>query len=334
MRIYDCFCFSGEINLLNLRLELYEKFIDYFVIVEANIDFRGNKKNTLINDEFLKKNEKIIYILLTEKDFVIDDPWHREIVSRNAIKKGLKNAKDDDLIIISDIDEIISPSKLPKIANSIRVYEMYWHRFFPYYINFVTTWKHASSFPFKYLNIYEPFDMKLVRRNFYDKKVIPLDQYEEIPEAGSHLSYFPKEPQKNKYKKILNVIYNSIKGKIKSFPEDHIKSKYASFDISLKEFKLLFYFGIDILGVKNIWGTTKNPFNHFPIEERKIIKKFFNFVEYKTFFNIKDSILMLKFNNFISKGIWRFVYLVISVYFKIIRYIILLLNFYEMPKRF
>ena len=96
MKIYDCFCFSGEVNLLNLRLKLYENIVDYFVIVEADIDFRAKKKNTSINREFLNKNPKIIYVHLSEKDFIIDDAWHREVDSRNAIRRGLKKAKDAD----------------------------------------------------------------------------------------------------------------------------------------------------------------------------------------------------------------------------------------------
>ena len=60
MKIYDCFCFSGEVNLLNLRLKLYENIVDYFVIVESSVDFRGKKKNTIIDGNFLKKNPKII----------------------------------------------------------------------------------------------------------------------------------------------------------------------------------------------------------------------------------------------------------------------------------
>ena len=326
MKIYDCFCFSGEINLLNLRLKLYENIVDYFVVVESNVDFRGNKKKVILDSEFLNKNPKIIYVHLSEKDFIVDDAWHREIVSRNAIRRGLKNAKDDDLIIISDIDEIISPSKLPKTANSIRVYEMYWHRFFPQYINFISTWKHASSFPFKYLKIYEPFDMKLIRKNFYQKKVIPIDKYEEIPEAGSHLSYFPKEYQSKKNNKIFNIIYKSIKNKINSFPKDHLKGKYANFKTSEKEFKLLFFFGIDILGVKNIWGCTSNPFDHFPIEERIIINQFLNFLQIKTIFNVNNSRSILRFSNFISIFLWRIIFFFISLYFRFIRYLITLLN--------
>ncbi len=327
MKIYDCFCFSGEVNLLNLRLKLYENIVDYFVIVEADIDFRGKKKNTSINRDFLNKNPKIIYVHLSEKDFIIDDAWHREIVSRNAIRRGLKKAKDDDLIIISDIDEIISPSKLPKIANSIRVYEMYWHRFFPNYINFISTWKHASSFPFKYLKIYEPFDMKLIRKNYYQKKVIPLDKYEEIPEAGSHLSYFPKDYLGKKNKEIFDIIYKSIKNKINSFPEDHLSGKYASFETSEKEFKLLFFFGIDILGVRNIWGYTGNPFDHFPIQERIIINEFLNFIQINTIFKIKNSKSILWFSNFISIFLWRIIFFLISLYFRLIRYLIILINF-------
>ena len=326
MKIYDCFCFSGEVNLLNLRLKLYEKIVDYFVIVESSVDFRGKKKSTIIDSNFLKKNPKIIYVYLSEKDFILDDAWHREIVSRNAIRRGLDNAKDDDLIIISDIDEIISPSKFPNIANSIRVYEMYWHRFFPQYINFISTWKHASSFPFKYLKIYEPFDMKLVRKNYYRKKVIPIDKYEEIPEAGSHLSYLPREFQSKENKEIYNIIYKSIKNKINSFPKDHLKNKYATFDTNEKEFKLLFYFGIDILGVKNIWGNTRNPFDHFSAEERIVINEFFKFFPIKTLFNVKNSKSILRFSNFISNFLWRIILFFISLYFKFIRFIISLIN--------
>ncbi len=44
MKVFDCFTYNGEKDLLDLRIALYKSKVDYFVIVESEIDFRGKEK--------------------------------------------------------------------------------------------------------------------------------------------------------------------------------------------------------------------------------------------------------------------------------------------------
>lgn len=119
--IYDCFTFFNELELLELRLNILNDVVDKFVIVEAAKTHAGVDKplNFLSNkDKFSKFSDKIIYIQYDEFP-PYENPWIYENLQRNAISEGLKNCKDDDIIIISDLDEIISPKAIKKGIKNI-----------------------------------------------------------------------------------------------------------------------------------------------------------------------------------------------------------------------
>ena len=112
MKIYDCFSYWDEDLLLNLRLNILNDFVDYFVVVEGNKTWQNNKKNLRFDvGKFQKFKHKIIYIPVTDLPDG-DDPYSRENFQRNAINRGLSSSKDNDLIIISDLDEIPNPKKI------------------------------------------------------------------------------------------------------------------------------------------------------------------------------------------------------------------------------
>ena len=46
MKIYDCFIFNNEVELLELRLNILNDVVDKFVIVEGNFTFSGTKKES------------------------------------------------------------------------------------------------------------------------------------------------------------------------------------------------------------------------------------------------------------------------------------------------
>ena len=110
MSLYDCFQFFNEEHILDLRFNILNEFVDYFVIVESTSDHQGNTKELNFNiDKFKKFKEKIIYIVVDDTEEEIKKPhmWGESLVEqhqRNSIMKGIKNCKDDDLIIISDVD--------------------------------------------------------------------------------------------------------------------------------------------------------------------------------------------------------------------------------------
>ena len=130
MKIYDCFMYFDEDVILDLRLNILNPFIDYFVIVESTFNHKGEKRKLKFDINKYKKFEnKIIYLIFDkepsgiEKVFDTDNEGEvsrklilnaasRENGQRNFISKGLERANEKDLIIISDVDEIPNLEKI------------------------------------------------------------------------------------------------------------------------------------------------------------------------------------------------------------------------------
>ena len=151
MKVYDCFMFFDENLVLELRLNLLDKYVDYFVIVESKYNHKGEAKKLNFDiKKFKKFEQKIIYIIYDQQPsdlykFEKEDTKHdidskyifnaykRENAQRNLISQGLKNASLDDLIIISDVDEIPNLEKINfnKIKNEILVFrqDMFYYKF-------------------------------------------------------------------------------------------------------------------------------------------------------------------------------------------------------------
>jgi len=106
MKVYDCFIFNNENHILDIRLNELDKFVNYFIIIEFGETHQGKKKKQLINKDILKKFEKKIRYFFIEKFEKSNNSWARENFQRNCLNLGLDDALDDDLIIISDVDEI------------------------------------------------------------------------------------------------------------------------------------------------------------------------------------------------------------------------------------
>ena len=87
--------YFDEDHLLEIRLETLSKFVDKFVIVEANIDHAGNKREPNFNiNNFYKFKDKIQYILLKDlpkhNNFYKKNwgpAWRRENLQRDALAK-------------------------------------------------------------------------------------------------------------------------------------------------------------------------------------------------------------------------------------------------------
>ena len=118
MAIYDCFQFFDEEHILDLRLNILNEFIDFFVIVESTADHQGNTKKLNFDlKKFKKFDKKIIYIVVDDTSEAIKKPHIGgeslvEQHQRNSLMKGLKNCHVNDLIILSDVDEIPDLNKL------------------------------------------------------------------------------------------------------------------------------------------------------------------------------------------------------------------------------
>ena len=128
--LYDAFLFYNEMRLLEIRLNELKNVVDRFVIVESNITFQGKPKPLYFwdnRDRFSAFQDRIIHVPVVDMP-ATDDPWQREYYQRNCIARGLTDCSSDDVIMISDADEIpkadvvaqISDKKYPGI-QAIRV---------------------------------------------------------------------------------------------------------------------------------------------------------------------------------------------------------------------
>lgn len=134
--IYDCFTFFNELDLLEIRLNILNDYVDYFVLVEATKTFTGNDKPLYYNENkerFKQFENKIIHIIVDTYP-ESDNPWVLENNQRNAIARGFVNCKDDDIILISDLDEIPRPELIDKYKDipGVKLFELTESR---YYIN-------------------------------------------------------------------------------------------------------------------------------------------------------------------------------------------------------
>ena len=130
MKIYDCFMFFDEEMLLDLRLNIMDKYVDKFVITESTYMHSGKSKKLIFDiNKFPKFKDKIIYIVVNEppSDLIniedndsfnekqikmINNAKKREMYQINKTQDGIIDAEQDDIIIISDIDEIPNLEKI------------------------------------------------------------------------------------------------------------------------------------------------------------------------------------------------------------------------------
>ena len=140
MAIYDCFQYFNEDHMVDLRLSILDKYVDYFVISESTKTHQGKPKKINFNiNKFSKFKDKIKF-LIADYDKEIDFLNHTggespvEQHQRNFLIKGIESASPDDLIILSDSDEIPDLSKIKDI-NKNKKYIAFSQKMFMYKIN-------------------------------------------------------------------------------------------------------------------------------------------------------------------------------------------------------
>lgn len=135
MKVFDAFTFNDELELLEIRLNILDDIVDYFVIIEAENNFYGEPKELfyLKNKEKFKKFEhKILHIILSKFNF--HNPFQNDAFQKNMSFKSIQDIlKDDDIFMYSDLDEIpnpniikefkeIKPQKIWRLVNQLNFY--------------------------------------------------------------------------------------------------------------------------------------------------------------------------------------------------------------------
>ena len=203
MKIIDCFIFYNELDLLNYRLNILAPYVDYFVIVEATHTFTGKEKPLIYNDNkhlFQKFANKIIHFVVDDMPFIypnIDfekkEQWTNEYHQRNRIDKAIKtiNLQDDDILLITDLDEIPDPRVINEIRNAANIHtilqaEVISLRMDLYYNNLTLKskeyWTHPKMISY---NVY-----KNISSTMSCNDIRTIGEIFSIENAGWHLSYF------------------------------------------------------------------------------------------------------------------------------------------------
>ena len=143
MKIYDCFMYYDEDTVVDIRLNCLDAYVDKFLIVESKFTHSGRKRDLLFDiNQFKHFKDKIVYLVLDhepqeietidDKDDEsaqsfksIENAIRRENYHRNYISRGLTDADAEDIIMISDADEIpnLENLDLKKIKNKLIIFQ-------------------------------------------------------------------------------------------------------------------------------------------------------------------------------------------------------------------
>ena len=207
--VYDCFIFFNELDLLEIRLNELNEVVDKFVLVEADRTFQNNSKPYYFEENkerFERFLDKIIHIKLDKYPLFIPiinpfTPWKLEFFQRNSIVKGLVDCKPDDIIIISDVDEIPRAKVLQEMITK-GVHQIYGLKMdmYMYFLNnqliydagsSMTVeqskdgiWHCAAVLPYKLLKLKPNKIRRIIMRTRRRGEVFKI-----VPNAGWHFTY-------------------------------------------------------------------------------------------------------------------------------------------------
>jgi len=250
--------FDEEI-VLDLRLNMLDPFVDHFVIVESVFTHKGDKRKLQFDHEKFKKfKKKIIYLVFEDKPKKIEqvletdnegeksrkfilNAAYRENNQRNFISKGLDGADNQDLILISDVDEIpnFENINLKKINQKIIIFrqEMFYYKLNLKLPNFI--WSGTKACQKKYLK--SPQWLRNIKNKKYsyfrldalfsEKKYISVKF---IDNGGWHFSNIKTAKQiEYKLKSYLHHREFDINPMTTDEIDSIIKNKQAIYDLSV-----------------------------------------------------------------------------------------------------
>jgi beta-1,4-mannosyl-glycoprotein beta-1,4-N-acetylglucosaminyltransferase len=241
--IYDCFIFNSELELLKLRLDFLDNVVDYFVIVESKRTLSGKKKllHYKENEQYFEKYQhKIIYLEAPIMPHLIE--WDYEYFQRNYIKQGLINCHDNDLILISDVDEIVNLKPILSLGD-LQLPALIELPYYNYFLNL----KSYKSFTVNLLCKYSFIkDLDIgERNNTYKKYVTNVIKSKQL-KTGWHFS------------NLFGFDIPKYQEKIKSFSHQEFNNPHF-----LKKERILkcIQSGVDLFERTNIFFSFKQPAN-------------------------------------------------------------------------
>ena len=238
--LVDCFIFYNELDVLKKRLRYLDCVVDKFVLVESTVTHRGEEKKLFFDEnkkEFEEWSDKIIHIIIRDNP-TDKDPWIRENFQRNCIARGLIEFKDDDIVMVSDVDEIPNRTAL-RLPPDVKMcsYNMI-----------------AFQYNFNYIQELEPWYGTVITTKEVLMQVSPQKMREmrwSIPRyknAGWHLSSFGDEV--------------FVANKIQNYAHCHDDTHK---DVNVETFKKLIDEGIHADGKYKLIKTSELIMNSIPL---------------------------------------------------------------------
>ena len=187
MKVYDGFLFFNELELLDLRLNVLNEVVDWFVLVEATTTYTGVSKplHYIENKKLFEKfNHKIIHIVVDTLPVYEQFKIARKVeeYQRNKIKDGFQSCNDEDLVMFSDVDEIPRPELLVELKQHITDEDVLglFQKLYYYYFNVFKedNWVGPRLGRWKKIKTLELEEIRLLKH---------ITNY--IPNGGWHFSY-------------------------------------------------------------------------------------------------------------------------------------------------
>lgn len=228
--VIDTILLYNELDLLEIRLNILDKYVDKFVILEATKTFYGNTKPLNFNIErFAKWKDKIVYYVideLTDEEWANakaspntgagEHWWVREYCQKEKMLDALKFCNDDDVVFISDLDEVWNPNVLREIEHG-KVYRPI-QTAYHYYLNnrsdqAITGWVGTRFATYKTI---KEFGINHIRTESMHPSI-------HIPNGGWHFTFMGgadkiKEKVENyghqEYRGALSGVENALKNNV------------------------------------------------------------------------------------------------------------------------
>jgi beta-1,4-mannosyl-glycoprotein beta-1,4-N-acetylglucosaminyltransferase len=187
-KVYDCFCFFNELDILEVRLNELDPYVDHFVLCEMNVTHSGKPKPLYFNENkerFRRFWPKIIHVIINECP-PTDNAWVREHYQRNFMINSLLQCQEDDIIILSDLDEIPRGSKIQEYKGQKDWMYFEQHQY-NYYLNMSVGISKPG--PGAYSRITTFGNLKKVNYGLTDLRYQEITESDRIADGGWHFGW-------------------------------------------------------------------------------------------------------------------------------------------------
>jgi len=183
-QIYNCFSFNNELDILEMRFAELFDVVDRFVISEGNMTFGIKPKPYYFRDNlqrFAKYLSKVTHFMVS--DWPALDPWSMEHYQRDCLMRGLSSCRDNDIIVITDADELPSAEAIRnyRVENGLQSFEMDCY-YFDMHTKTEHKWTQSKIGPYS-----------IVKANGFWNTLYAKEHglpHTIIPNGGRHMSYF------------------------------------------------------------------------------------------------------------------------------------------------